>query len=70
VTIAAGIAPGLALSAILLRLARSLLFGLAPYDPATTIAASGLTVLAAVIAAVVPAWRAARVDPLQAMPAE
>jgi len=52
------------------RVLESLLFGLAPRDPAT-LAASALAMLAlAGLASYVPARRAARVDPLVALRAE
>jgi putative ABC transport system permease protein len=56
---------GLALGAS--RAATSMLFGLKPYDAATFVAATGILAGIAVAASYVPAWRAARVDPLEAL---
>jgi predicted permease len=46
------------------RLMSSFLFGLRPGDPATMAASALALVLVALLAAVLPAWRAARLDPL------
>ena len=49
------------------RLVRGLLFGVTPADPAT-FAAAGLTLAAiALPGCLVPAWRAASVDPIVAL---
>ena len=45
------------------RLIASLLFGVQPTDPATTIAVVGTITLVAAVACGLPAWRASRVDP-------
>ena len=68
--IGAGLAAGLVLSLALSRGASRLLFQLAPTD-ATTWAGAAL-VLAGVagVAAFVPAWRTARLDPLATLRAE
>ena len=60
-----GIALGAALAAGLTRLLSSLLFGVAPVDAATFIAAAGLSAMAAFCAVYVPARRAAAVDPVE-----
>ena len=52
------------------RVLRSFLFETAPTDPATFIAAASLLMSAAVIAAWLPARRAARIDPMTALRAE
>ncbi len=59
----AGIAIGLGAAIGLTRLLRSVLFDVAPVDPLTFGATAGVVVLVALIAAVVPARRAARTDP-------
>jgi putative ABC transport system permease protein len=51
----------------LTRLFRNLLFAVQPADPATYAAASVLLMAVAVLAAYVPARRAARVDPSVAL---
>ncbi len=60
---AAGLAAGLALG----RAARSLLYGLAPHDPLALAAAAAALALVGAAAAYVPARRAARADPTQAL---
>ena len=64
---AAGALVGLVASGLTSRLLASLLHGVEPLDPATFIAAPALLVAVAVRASLVPAWRATRVDPLNAM---
>jgi putative ABC transport system permease protein len=44
-----------------------MLFGLKPDDLATFAAGAGLLFVVALLAAIVPAWRAARVDPMNAL---
>jgi putative ABC transport system permease protein len=63
---AAGLAAALALSGLL----KSLLFGIGPRDPLTFIAAPAIFVAVALAAAYVPARRAARVSPMEALRAE
>jgi ABC-type antimicrobial peptide transport system permease subunit len=48
----------------------SLLFGLSPYDPRALAAGVAVMLLVAVVAAYVPARRAARIDPFTALRAE
>jgi predicted permease len=62
-----GVAIGLPAAWALSRLVGSMLFGLKPGDPATIVGAVVLLAVVAHIAAYVPAWRAARVDPLAAL---
>ena len=58
-----GAALGIAAAAALSRLLASLLFGVAPFDPATFALAPAVIALAATIACAAPAFRAAYVDP-------
>ena len=65
--LAIGLAIGIVLSIGAASFARSLLFGLQPSDPATiAIAAAGLAAVAAA-ASLVPAHRAATLDPVTAL---
>ena len=63
----AGIAAGLLGAFAATRLVASMLFGLKPDDPATFAAGAGLLFLVALIAAIIPAWRAAKIDPMIAL---
>jgi ABC-type lipoprotein release transport system permease subunit len=54
----------------LTRLVRSLLYGVAPADPATFVAAPALLIALALLACCLPARRALRVDPTAAMRCE
>jgi predicted permease len=65
--VAAGIAIGLGAALGAMRLISSLLFGLAPNDPATIVAAVLLMVAVAALAGYLPARRASRVDPMTAL---
>jgi putative ABC transport system permease protein len=60
----AGLAVGLAGSLALQHVMGSLLFGVRVADPSTIAVVSGAVILVAATASFVPAWRAARVDPL------
>jgi putative ABC transport system permease protein len=64
---AAGLALGLVASLALTRFMRSQLFGLEPSDPATITAAALVLLATAMGACLVPARRAARVDPVVAL---
>ncbi len=65
--VAVGMALGLTGAVALTRLLSSLLFHVAPLDPATFAAAFGLLFAMAAIAAIVPGKRATRVDPTVAL---
>jgi len=65
-----GVAVGLAIALGAARLASSLLYGIAPHDPVSYAAAAVVLLLAAVGAGLVPALRAARVDPVTALRSE
>jgi ABC-type antimicrobial peptide transport system permease subunit len=62
-----GVAIGLVSAIGLMRLMKSLLFGISPLDPFTYIAVSLVLVSAAVLASYLPARRAAAVDPVEAL---
>jgi putative ABC transport system permease protein len=58
----AGVGCGLLGAALLARSLASLLFGVRANDPAIFAAAAGVLVAVALLAAAIPAWRAATVD--------
>ena len=64
---AAGLAAGLALSWAFTRTMSSLLYGVGAGDPAAFAAGVGALGLVALVACGLPAWRAARVDPIQVL---
>jgi putative ABC transport system permease protein len=63
-TATAGIAAGLAAAAAAVRLLSGFLFGVSARDPLTFVVVPLLLLAAAAIACVIPARRAAKVDPL------
>jgi ABC-type lipoprotein release transport system permease subunit len=52
---------------VLARLLASMLFGIGPHDPASFIAVTFLLAIVALLAALLPARRAAAVDPMVAL---
>jgi ABC-type antimicrobial peptide transport system permease subunit len=62
-----GILIGLGVALGLTRLIASQLFGLAPHDPATIVAAVILMIAVALLAGYIPGRRASRVDPMVAL---
>jgi len=64
---AAGAAAGLAGALLLTRLMRSVLYGVRPGDPPTYAAVAVLLLAIACAASYVPARRAARIDPVEAL---
>jgi ABC-type antimicrobial peptide transport system permease subunit len=65
-----GIAIGLAAAAGLMRLMKSLLFGVSPLDPLTYVSVLIVLAASAVLASYLPARRAAAVNPVEALRAE
>jgi putative ABC transport system permease protein len=63
----AGIVIGMAASLMLSTLLTKLIYGIRPTDPVTFVAVALILGAVAVIASIIPAWRATRVDPLQAL---
>jgi predicted permease len=66
----AGIAAGLLISAAAVRLIGSMLYETAPLDPGVFAAVAGVFLVVAVAACLMPAWRASRLDPMQALRTE
>ena len=65
-----GVAAGVLAAAGAARLVASLLYGISPHDPLAYAAAAATLLIAALVAAWVPALRAARVDPMVALRSE
>ncbi|HEX3928645.1 MAG TPA: FtsX-like permease family protein, partial [Gemmatimonadales bacterium] len=63
----AGLIIGGLLSLVATRLVASFLFGLTAGDPVTWIASATVLMTVALLAAAVPAWRAARMNPMTAL---
>jgi ABC-type antimicrobial peptide transport system permease subunit len=66
----AGVAIGLASAIALTRLMGNLLFNISPTDPATLAGVGVLLIVVALAACLIPARRAASVDPMQALRTE
>jgi macrolide transport system ATP-binding/permease protein len=64
---AAGILLGIAVALVLTKLASNLLYHVSPRDPLSFGAAGVVMAIASLVACVVPAWRAARTDPVRAL---
>ena len=65
-----GLLVGISGALALTRLLSSLLFGVTTRDPATFVAIAALLSIVAMLACYIPAWRATRVDPLEALRCE
>ena len=65
-----GILVGFALSVALARFLSSQLFGVSAYDPTTFAFVALLVVAVGLMASLIPAWRATRVDPMVTLRAE
>jgi len=65
--LALGLVIGVLLSLVATRGAGTLLYGLQPYDPLTLVAAIAFLVVVALLGSLLPARRAAAVDPLVAL---
>jgi putative ABC transport system permease protein len=66
----AGVVVGTAMALVVLRGMTGLLFEVRPADPAVLASALGLLLAAGAAACLVPAWRAARIDPAKSLRAE
>ena len=65
-----GLTLGLAASVGAVRLIQSMLYGTQPLDPAIFVSVAASLLIVAVLACLVPAWRASRIDPMQALRTE
>jgi ABC-type antimicrobial peptide transport system permease subunit len=65
-----GTAVGLGAAAALMRLMRTLLFGISPLDPITFIAVPIVLIAASVLASYLPARRTTAIDPAESLRAE
>jgi ABC-type antimicrobial peptide transport system permease subunit len=65
-----GVLIGVAVALALGKLVASLLYGVTPHDPVVLGAVALVLILVAIAACLVPAWRAARVDPMETLRAE
>ena len=70
VLVVLGLVAGSAVSAWSARFLRTLLFKMSPYDGPAWLVATLVLVSVAVLASLIPAWRAGRVDPVAALRAE
>jgi predicted permease len=66
----AGVGLGLVLAAALVRVMSTLLFGVDQHDPGTFSMVAVLMLIVGLVATLVPAWRATRVDPIVTLRAE
>jgi len=64
---AIGVAIGLPVALALVRVIRSYFYGIEPHDPFTMIGAAVLMIAVAALAAWIPARRAAKIDPMEAL---
>lgn len=64
---AIGVLVGIVIALALTRLVSNLLFDVSPHDPITFLTVTAMLVGTALLAAGIPAWRAARIDPVLAL---
>jgi putative ABC transport system permease protein len=63
----AGLVAGLAVAVVATRAITRFLYQVAPFDPLSVAAAVGLVVVLALVAALLPGWRAARTNPARVL---
>jgi predicted permease len=62
-----GVAAGLVIAAVMTRLLAGMLYGIRPTDPLTFAATAAVFLLVSIVASSVPAYRAARMDPMKTL---
>jgi ABC-type antimicrobial peptide transport system permease subunit len=62
-----GVVMGIPCALAAARLVRSQLYGVGPNDPSTIIGASAIFVLTSLVASLLPALRASKIDPMEAL---
>ena len=67
VTVMAGLALGIATTAAVSRVLASVLYGVSPLDPAAFLGVTLFFVAVALLASFIPARRATRIDPMDAL---
>ena len=65
-----GVAVGLTLAMLFSRLLAGLLYGIRPIDPLSFAFAALFLIATAFLACLLPAWRAAKMDPMEALRSE
>ena len=70
VWVACGLVAGIALAMVVSRSMSSLIYGVEPLDWVSLMSASSMLATVAGLAALLPAWRATRVDPMTVLRAE
>jgi predicted permease len=65
-----GLVAGLGLTMAVPRGMAAILYGISPHDPGVLLGATALFLVVATVAALIPAWRGARVDPRRALQAD
>ena len=68
--VAGGLAVGVMLWFPVLGLTRSLLYNVSPHDPGLLAISLGVLIAIGCVAGLIPAWRASRIDPMEAIRAE
>jgi macrolide transport system ATP-binding/permease protein len=70
IQIVLGLAIGIAISLVCVRFVKAQLYEIASADPNIVLGAIATVMVAACVAAIIPAWRAASIDPVQALRSE
>ena len=65
-----GLVIGVAASLAVTRLLQASFYGISPQEPRVFVGTAALLMMVAAVACLAPAWRATRVDPIEALRAE